>query len=68
MGRGIYTTTPRISPQAEPAGACGEASSRHAPEPRALYPGWYGAEIRIGTIVSPQWMRSTAWSRTTDGK
>jgi len=54
MGRGIYTTTPRISPQAEPAGACGEASRRHAPEPRALYPGWYGAEIRIGTIVSPQ--------------
>jgi len=28
--------------------------------PVAAYPGWYGAEIRIGTIVSPQWRRSTA--------
>ena len=59
MGKGIYTSTLRISPQAEPVSACGEGAPLSCPETQA-YPGWYGAEIRIGTIVSPQWMRSTA--------
>jgi hypothetical protein len=59
-------------PEDQPASRCPcrqvSPMASLALSPVAAYPGWYGAEIRIGTIVSPQWMRSTAWSRTTDGK
>jgi hypothetical protein len=63
MGGGINTSTPRISPQAERIAGSAKASRQDAPgRPSAAYPpvGWYGAVTRIGTIVSPQWMRSTA--------
>jgi hypothetical protein len=68
---GINTSTSRIRPQADGiADDGGVLRRRSLGHPSTLYPpdGWYGAVIRIGTIVSPQWMRSTASARTTDGK
>ena len=68
MGVGASIQPPQRSARKQSSLGLGTGCPPSPASAPVVYSGWYEAEIRIGTIVSPQWMRSTAWSRTTDGK